>query len=122
MLLSSVSASVAQSIRLQGPRPSGAFIRCSLSLSLSLSLLCSFPLSLLALLPIKIQSSVVRLHYITAFSPLFAAQRRMLSRAPFTATILHILKLLQNTVNMKILADENIPTADNGHVRLPPDR
>src|SRR6218665_3229209 len=59
MCLSSVSASVAQSIRLHGQGPSGAFIRCSLSLSL----LCSFPHSLVAVLPIKIQSSVVRLHY-----------------------------------------------------------
>src|SRR6218665_2934618 len=66
------------------------------------SLLCAVHLSLVAVFfPIKIQSSVVRLHYITAFSPLFAAQRRMLSRAPITATILHILTLLQNTVNSK---------------------
>ena len=62
MLLSSVSASVAQSIRLQA-RGHQVHSSAVLSLSLSLSLLCSFPHSLVAVLPIKIRSSVVRLHY-----------------------------------------------------------
>src|SRR6218665_1539176 len=97
-LLSSVSVSVAQFICLQGQRPLDAFILRSLVQFL----LCSVHLSLVAVFfPKKIQNSVVRLHYITPFSPLFAAQRRMLSRAPITATILHILTLLQNTVNIK---------------------
>src|SRR6218665_1606540 len=61
-LLSSVSASVAQFICLQGQRPLDAFILRSLVQFL----LCSVHLSLVAVFfPIKIQSrpSVVRLHY-----------------------------------------------------------
>src|SRR6218665_2247792 len=59
-LLSSVSASVAQFICLQGLSPLDAFILRSLVQFL----LCSVHLSLVAVfLPIIIQSSVVRLHY-----------------------------------------------------------
>src|SRR6218665_3281654 len=59
-LLSSVSASVAQFICLQGQSPLAAFILRSLVQFL----LCSVHLSLVAVFfPIIIQSSVVRLHY-----------------------------------------------------------
>src|SRR6218665_1377703 len=61
-LLSSVSASVAQFICLQGQSPSDAFILRSFVQFL----LCSVHLSLVAVFfPIKIHSSVVRLHYIS---------------------------------------------------------
>src|SRR6218665_247313 len=59
-LFSSVSASVAQFICLQGPSPLAAFILRSLVQFL----LCSVHLSLVAVFfPVKLQSSVVRLHY-----------------------------------------------------------